>query len=38
MELSVYDNQRVTVVTASGEMKAENSAQLGVDFSTTLMA
>jgi hypothetical protein len=38
MELSVYDNHRVTVVMASGEMNAENSAQLGVDFSTKLMA
>jgi anti-sigma B factor antagonist len=29
MELSVYDNHGVTVVMASGEMDAENSAQLG---------
>jgi hypothetical protein len=38
MELSIYDNQGVAVITASGEMNAENSARVGVDFSTKLMA
>jgi anti-sigma B factor antagonist len=36
MELSVYDNHRVTVVMASGEMDAENSAQLGEELNHLL--
>jgi anti-anti-sigma factor len=36
MELSVYDNHGVTVVMASGEMDAENSAQLGEELNHLL--
>jgi anti-sigma B factor antagonist len=36
MELSVYNNHGVTVVMASGEMDAENSAQLGEELSHLL--
>jgi anti-sigma B factor antagonist len=32
MELSVHDNHGVTVVMVSGEMDAENSAQLGEEL------
>jgi hypothetical protein len=36
MELSVHDNRGVTVVMASGEMDAGNSAQLGEELDRLL--